>query len=444
MSDITLSSGVRSNLLSLQNTADLLATTQERLATGLKVNSALDNPTNFFTASSLNSRASDLSALLDSISNANQTLEAADNGLSAITDLVESAQAAARQALQTSATVEETTDATSAEISSSGFSAVDLSEAGSAATAGAVSFSFGGSTGAFDGVDDEISFDISVDGVNQSVSIDQAAVQGVGNNDSTIDDADELAAILNAQISGATVTNDAGTISITSDTTGSSSSVVITNYAVTDTNSSGFADNTGISNDSGTGTDAVAADTISFDLTVGGTTQTITLDSSITAVDSSAVTAEEIATAINTQFGSSVADGSTGELVITDSTTGSSSAVTIANFATTGNATTSGLSDGTDAGTDESTTEVANPKRDEYVATYNDLLTQIDDLAEDAGFNGVNLLAGDDLSVLFNEDGSSKLDISGGHLRLRRASAFRPSPTVASMTTTTSTPSSTR
>ena len=100
MADITLSKAVRSNLLSLQNTATLLGKTQERLATGLKVNSALDNPTNFFTASSLNSRASDLGRLLDSISNANQTLEAADNGLSAITKLVESAQATARQALQ--------------------------------------------------------------------------------------------------------------------------------------------------------------------------------------------------------------------------------------------------------------------------------------------------------------------------------------------------------
>ena len=112
MADITLSKAVRSNLLSLQNTSNLLAKTQERLATGLRVNSALDNPTNFFTASSLNSRANDLGRLLDSISNANQTIEEADNGLTAITKLVESAQATARQALQTSATIETTTAAT--------------------------------------------------------------------------------------------------------------------------------------------------------------------------------------------------------------------------------------------------------------------------------------------------------------------------------------------
>ena len=62
MANIVLTASVRQNLLSLQSTADLLATTQNRLATGKKVNSALDNPTNFFTASSLDSRASDINA----------------------------------------------------------------------------------------------------------------------------------------------------------------------------------------------------------------------------------------------------------------------------------------------------------------------------------------------------------------------------------------------
>ena len=73
MSEVVLSSAVRSNLLNLQSTAELLGKTQTRLATGKKVNSALDNPTNFFTASSLNSRAADLGRLLDSVSNAIQT-----------------------------------------------------------------------------------------------------------------------------------------------------------------------------------------------------------------------------------------------------------------------------------------------------------------------------------------------------------------------------------
>src|SRR6478752_10566275 len=100
MADVNLSKAVRSNLLSLQGTAASMAKTQERLATGLKVNTALDNPTNFFTASSLNSRASDMANLLDSMSNGIKTIEAADNGLSSITKTVESMQSALRQARQ--------------------------------------------------------------------------------------------------------------------------------------------------------------------------------------------------------------------------------------------------------------------------------------------------------------------------------------------------------
>ncbi len=100
MSDITLSAGVRSNLLQLQSTADLIGRTQTRLATGKKVNSALDNPTNFFTSTALSSRAGDLSRLLDSVGNAIKTIEQADNGIKSLTKLVESAQATARQALQ--------------------------------------------------------------------------------------------------------------------------------------------------------------------------------------------------------------------------------------------------------------------------------------------------------------------------------------------------------
>ncbi|ESR26766.1 flagellin [Lutibaculum baratangense] len=100
MSGITLSAGVRQNLLSLQNTADLMSTTQKRLATGKEVNSALDNPTNFFTASSLQARSNDLNSLMDSMSNGIKTLEAADNGLTAITKTLESMQSTLRQARQ--------------------------------------------------------------------------------------------------------------------------------------------------------------------------------------------------------------------------------------------------------------------------------------------------------------------------------------------------------
>ncbi len=108
MADVVLSGAMRSNLLSMQNTAKLLDLTQQRVATGLKVSSAIDNPQSFFTAQGLNNRASDLSTLLDSMGLAVQTLTAASQGIDAIQKLVQQAKATANQALQT--TVTATTD----------------------------------------------------------------------------------------------------------------------------------------------------------------------------------------------------------------------------------------------------------------------------------------------------------------------------------------------
>jgi len=104
MSDIVLSSGIRSNLLALQRTQDLAELTQTRLSTGRRVNSALDDPINFFTSQAFNNRASDLSRLIDGIGNATQTIRAADNGIEAITDLIENAQATVRGAQQSAST----------------------------------------------------------------------------------------------------------------------------------------------------------------------------------------------------------------------------------------------------------------------------------------------------------------------------------------------------
>lgn len=89
---------MRSNLLSLQSTVKLLDRTQERLATGKKVNSALDNPTNFFTAQSHTSRANDLLSFKDAISEAIQTVKAADAAITGIKTLIESAKALAEDA----------------------------------------------------------------------------------------------------------------------------------------------------------------------------------------------------------------------------------------------------------------------------------------------------------------------------------------------------------
>src|ERR1700716_3887047 len=100
MSGIVLSASVRQNLLSLQSTADLLSTTQGRLASGKKVNSALDNPTNFFTAQSLDGRASDISNLLDGIGNGVQVLQAANTGITSLQKLVDTAKSIANRALR--------------------------------------------------------------------------------------------------------------------------------------------------------------------------------------------------------------------------------------------------------------------------------------------------------------------------------------------------------
>ena len=101
MSGIVLSASVRQNLLSLQSTADLLAVTQNRLSTGKKVNTALDNPTNYFTAASLDARAADINNLLDGIGNGVQVLQAANTGITSLQKLVDSAKSVANQALQT-------------------------------------------------------------------------------------------------------------------------------------------------------------------------------------------------------------------------------------------------------------------------------------------------------------------------------------------------------
>jgi flagellin-like hook-associated protein FlgL len=99
INDVSLTSGMRSNLLSLQGTVHLLDRTQERLSTGKKVNSAIDNPVSFFTARSLTSRASLIEGLKDTMGQAVQTVTAADKGISAISSMIEQAKGIAQSAL---------------------------------------------------------------------------------------------------------------------------------------------------------------------------------------------------------------------------------------------------------------------------------------------------------------------------------------------------------
>jgi len=120
LNDVSLTAGMRSNLLSLQNTVKLLDRTQERLSTGKKVNTAIDNPVSYFAAQSLNSRASVIDSLKDSMGQAVQTVKAADKGITAITAMIEQAKGIAQEALSVEPTTTPATFTDTASITESG------------------------------------------------------------------------------------------------------------------------------------------------------------------------------------------------------------------------------------------------------------------------------------------------------------------------------------
>jgi flagellin-like hook-associated protein FlgL len=108
MQPITLTSGMRANLVSLQNTNSLLESTQKRLASGKKVNSALDDPVAYFTAVAHEQRATDLAGRKDEMSEAVQTIKAADAGIQSINTLIAAARSLATSALSADATTADT------------------------------------------------------------------------------------------------------------------------------------------------------------------------------------------------------------------------------------------------------------------------------------------------------------------------------------------------
>jgi flagellin len=104
INDVSLTSGMRANLLSLQGTVDLLDRTQNRLSSGKKVNTAMDNPVSFFASQALNSRASVIDSLKDAMGQAVQTITSADKGITAISSMIEQAKGIAQSALSTELT----------------------------------------------------------------------------------------------------------------------------------------------------------------------------------------------------------------------------------------------------------------------------------------------------------------------------------------------------
>jgi flagellin-like hook-associated protein FlgL len=302
LSNITLTAAVRQNLLSLQGTAELLATTQTRLATGKKVNTALDNPTNFFTAAGLDARASDISNLLDSIGNGVQVLQAADTGITSLSKLVDTAKSIANQVLQQP----------------------------------------GGYTSK-----------------------------------------------ANVQFTGASTA--AGTAAASNLNAGA-----LTGAVVTFTNSA-------------------------------GTAATITVGASYTAFNSSTKTAT-----VNTldQLNQALADAgvnviasfdaaSPTKLTFTSNNDASGQTVTVGATATTPTAVDAiDISAAAASGTFGSVTAavkdaVSQATRASLVTQYNQIMTQITTTAQDASFNGINLLNGDSLKMVFNETGKSTVTIAG-------------------------------
>ncbi|WP_316860051.1 flagellin [uncultured Cohaesibacter sp.] len=348
MSDITLSAGVRANLLSLQNTADMMATTQNRLATGKSVNSALDNATNYFTSEGLNARANELNNLMDSIGTATKVLEAADNGISAITDLIESAQSTVKQAQANNSDASGTNIQSDSNIDTTGTSGATTKARVESQTLTALGMTGVGSSGATDS--NFVITSTSENGVTSTFDLDaHFAATGktladgdpdtAGNQAYTVSD---LVDDINASgVATASITDD-GRLDLQA-SGNASLSLTITDADATDSTTQNGSTGTSIA--AAFGFAASASEDLNADADY--------LDAGETAVtwaDGSADTDVDTLTIVN-QAGSTDADNS------------------------------------------------------ELVSQFNEILDQIDEMARDASYNGINLIngTGNDLTVSFNE-----------------------------------------
>jgi flagellin len=392
MSNITLTAGVRQNLLSLQSTAELLTTTQNRLATGKKVNTAFDNPSSFFTSQSLSSRASDLGTLLDQIGQAQQTLNAANQGLTSLTGLLQSALSSAKQAQQsagTSTTFQTITVAgtlpTGENFGNVVASATTLGSATTLSAADTLSITvLGGST-----------YNFTFASTDTYTSI-QAAINASGATGGTVsattDGTGHLKLLSNDATKSFSVTDTTGGTKLTAAATavtGSSTDIfqILTSGAggITAGDQLTLAVNGG------------SAATVTFG-TGNGQVQTLAqLNTALQTVSGLSSSTTVGGTAISLVVGTSSIQNS---LVI--GTAGSSKATSIL--------TDLGLTAGTSTGTSISG---ISSTRSTLQSNYNALLSQIDQLAGDSSYNGVNLLANNNLKVIFNETATSSLTITG-------------------------------
>jgi flagellin-like hook-associated protein FlgL len=380
-SDITLSAGVRQNLLSLQNTAAAMAQTQNRLATGKKVNSALDNPLNFFTSSSLSARASDLSGLLDSMGSAIQTIQAANNGITAMTSLVQQLQATVSSARG---------DTTAAAIAPGSLTA----GTNASALGGKLTFDLGGGTTV--SLDTYKHTNATVSTLGGSSAVDETIDYsgGAATGQLTINDGTTTADIDLTSLDGSGTKQDVvDAINAGLQTAGSTAQATLdANNKIQLVNNTGSTITVGGTAASGLGFGA------------GNTTST---DGS--AAVNTAYTVDELVTAIN---GNAVLSGKVS--ASKDATTGALklSNLTNSNFTVTGTNGTNVTGVSTDTSTlSGGTGATLSSVRQSLLNQFNSLVSQIDKTASDSGYNGINLLNGDKLHVQFNETNTSSIDV---------------------------------
>ncbi len=387
MGDFVLSSAVRDNLYALQATARLLSQTQSRMATGKRVNTALDNPSSFFTASAMNSRASSLNRLLDATSSAIQTLKAADEGLTALTTLVETARATALEARQAALTITQTAAAT---IAGAGTLSPDAVATATGTQNVASETDFEGNTSINGG--DELT--LSVDGSSFTINF------GTGGGE--VNDAAGLEAAIDAIAGISASYNGSGQLVIVHDDSINSFEIrTSTNISVV--NTLGVTEQ--VYNPTNLLTQGITAGQ-TLAVTVGsGSAQTITFGTNDGAGEVS--TLAELNAAIGTLTGLSTQTVNLTNGGISLTALSPTDSITIGGTA---DVTKFGLSAGT---INPGSTQNSNPARESLRLEFNSLLTQIDQIAADARINGKNLLAGDSLSVVFNETGTSSLTVAG-------------------------------
>jgi flagellin len=399
MSGIVLSASVRQNLLSLQSTAQLLATTQSNLATGKKVNSALDNPTNFFTAQGLDNRASDISNLLDGIGNGVQVLQAANTGITSLQSLVSSAKSIANQVLQSPVGYSTKSNVTSAALTNA--TATNLLAASTTAVTGTAVNNDNTTTAV------AITGSTLLSGTASSTSNDLATAITTG--DTLVVNGTTFTFVAGTSSSGTNIgIGDTVTHLLSAINTASGGSSSITAGAITVTPGSAGLTLSGTAlakiGLSATG-DGLAGQTLTIGATGGGTATSITFGLGTGQVS----TLNQLNSALAANNLQATIDSSTGKINITTSNDAASSTIgTIGGTSAASGQAFNGLTPAAAVADPTSQTQRAS-----LVAQYNNVLAQINTTAQDASFNGINLLNGDTLKLTFNETGKSALSITG-------------------------------